>query len=145
MSPWLLATITISWLAKVLAPLKHKLPDEGAKADGGAKTPLPFRCSALFCTWFLNLGPESVQVLAGIAAGQGRTELAVLFRQFKAHVGAFAVFLAFTAGVVSAIGARTHGTGMEVGICTSANTPAQCHLHFFATLQMRRVGLSTQR
>ena len=117
----------------VLAHLKHKLPDEGGKADGVAKTPLPFRCSALFCTWFLDLGPESVQVLAGIAAGQGRAELAVLFRQSKAHVAAFADFVAFIAGVVSAIGARTHGTGMEVGICTSANTPAQCHLHFFAS------------
>ena len=57
----------------------------------------------------------------------------MLFRQSKAHVGAFADFVAFTAGVVPAIGARTHGTGMEVGICTSANTPAQCHLHFFAS------------
>ena len=117
----------------VVAHLRHKLPDEGVKADGVGKTPLPFRCSALFCTWFLDLGPESVQVLAGIAAGQGRAELAVLFRQSKAHVDAFADFTAFAAGVVSVIGARTHGTGMEVGICTSANTPAQCHLHLFAS------------
>ena len=118
----------------VVTHLRHKLPiDEGAKADAVGKTPLPFRCSAIFCTWFLDLGPESVQVLAGIAAGQGRAELAVLFRQSKAHLDAFAEFGAFIAGVVSVLGARTHGTGMEVGTGTSFNTPAQCHLHFFAS------------
>ena len=57
----------------------------------------------------------------------------MLFRQSRAHVDAFADFTKLIAGVVSTIGARTHGTGMEVGTCTSANTPAQCHLHFFAS------------
>ena len=117
----------------VLAHLKHKLPDEGAKLDQLGKTLLPFRCSALFCTWFLDLGPELVQVLAGIAAGQSRGELANQFRDSKAHIDAFNDFVEFTAGVVSSLGARTHGSCMEIGTCTSANTPAQCHLHFFAS------------
>ena len=118
---------------QVVAHLKHKLPDAGATSDPVAKTPLPFRCSALFCTWFLDLGPELVQVLAGIAAGQGRRELAVLFRSSKAHMDAFTEFVSFCDGLVAMLGARVHAVAMEIGTCTSKNTPAQVHVHFFAS------------
>ena len=117
----------------VRAHLQHRLPDPGATTDPVAKTPLPFRCSALFCTWFLDLGPESVQVLAGIAAGQGRAELAAEFRNSKAHVDAFGEFVAFCEGLVAMLGARTHGVAMEIGSGTSKNTPAQVHVHFYAS------------
>ena len=94
---------------------------------------LPFRCSALFCTWFLDLGPELVQVLVGIASGKSRAELAVQLRKSKAHIDAFNDFCAFCDSVVAISGGRTYGSCMEIGSGTSANSPAQCHLHFFAS------------
>lgn len=118
---------------QVLKTLRHKLPDEGTKIEQSGKMQLPFRCSALFCTWFLDLGPELLQVLAGIAAGQSRAEFAVQFRKSQAHIEAFHDFCAFCDEVVSMSSARTHGCCMEIGCSTSVNTPAQCHLHFFAS------------
>ena len=121
-------------LARQVVPhLAGRLPDPGAKPDPVGKTPLPFRCSALFCTWFLDLGPESLQVLAGIAAGQSRAELAAQFRNSQAHKDAYAAFVEFCSGLVAMLGARSHATAMEIGSSTSRNSPAQVHVHFFAS------------
>ena len=113
-----------------LPELRHKLPTDTKRAEQNGKIQLPFKSSTLFCTYFMDLGPELEAVVAGIAAGNGRAELAEYLKKSPAHLEEFKAFLSFVEELAAMVKGRTYGCAMEVGVGASSHSPAQCHMHF---------------
>jgi hypothetical protein len=119
--------------ARLVRPeLQYRLPSSAGQA-AVSRIALPFKASAIFVTWFLELGLDMAEIAAGVAAGHAREDLAHVFRKSPSHQAVFKSFMSFVDDLVAQVGAQTFGMAMEVGLSGQSQHPAQCHLHLFAS------------